>query len=88
MFDFEHLYGAQSNRLVHTWAQWKDNVENALDLLDGVDDFATVFNDDVEQLLMLLKLLPARQAGRPTIPNRLNFNDTVEKLVVYIKVCL
>lgn len=88
LFDFDHSYGTQCNDFVHTWNEWKENVENVLALLDGAKDFATLFNEDVEQFLMLLKLLPMRQQGRATVANRLNFNDTVDKLVVYVKVRL
>lgn len=71
-----------------TWTQWKGNIEAVLVKQGGLDNFATLFDKEVEQFLMLLKLLSIRTQGRSTVPKRLNFNETVDKLVVYNKVFL
>lgn len=65
---------------------WKMNIENVLELHGGLNDFATTFDEEVDRFLMLLKLLPIRAQGRTTAAKRLNFNDTVDKLIVYRKV--
>lgn len=64
------------------------NITSVLANQAGLDDFATLFDEEVEQFLMLLKLLPIRTQGRFTAKKRLNFNDTVDRLLVYNKVVL
>lgn len=62
------------------------NVEKVLGNHGGLDDFATIFNEEIEKFLMLLKLLPIRNQGRSAASKRLNFNETIDKLLIYNKV--
>lgn len=64
------------------------NIGTVLSMHGGVDNCVTGFDTEVEQFLMLLKLLSIRKQGRSTVPKRLNINQTVDKLIVYIKVFL
>lgn len=64
----------------------KDKIETVLNLHGADKDFASVYNLDVEQMLMLLKLLPFRLGGRSNVPNRANFTKSIEKLIVFAKV--
>lgn len=64
----------------------KDKIETVLKLHSADKDFASIYNSDVEQILMLLKLLPFRLGGRSNVPNRANFTKSIEKLIVFAKV--
>lgn len=86
MFDFQNSYGTDPDVLVNMWTEWKVNIGTVLATHVGLDNFATIFDGEVEQFLMLLKLLMIRHQGRSTVLKRLNFNETVDKLVVYNKV--
>lgn len=86
MFDFEQSYGTHPDIFVDTWARWKLDIEKVLSQHGGLQDFATTFDEEVDRFLMLLKLLPIRAQGRVTVPKRLNFNETVDRLIVYSKV--
>lgn len=64
----------------------KHKIETVLKIHGADKDFASVYNSDVEQMLMLLKLLPLRLGGRSNVPNRANFTKAIEKLIVFAKV--
>lgn len=88
LFDFQHQFGTDSNVLVDMWAKWKVNIKTVLSIHEGQHNFTTGFDEEIEQFLMLLKLLSIRKQGRSNVSKRLNFNQTVDKLLVFIKVIL
>lgn len=88
MFEFNNSFEVDADIFSNVWSQYKNNVENVLELHGQLEDFATIFDEDVEQILMLLKVFPVRQQGRSTIGIRLPFNQAIEKLVVYCKVVI
>lgn len=65
------------------WMLHKDKIENVLRLHQLHKDFATIFDLEISQILMLLKLLPFRQ-GRNS--NRLSFTHAIEKIIVFAQV--
>lgn len=88
-FDFNLLHDIDTTTFFEMWLKCKDKIEPALSSYGSSEDFYTAFDTEVEQLLMLLKLLPLRQHGRTSARNRLNFNQAIEKLVVFCEVnCL
>lgn len=68
------------------WTKWKVNIETVRSMHVGLDDSTAAFDQEVEQFLILLKLLSVRKQGRSAVQKRLNFNQTVDKLIVFIKV--
>lgn len=68
------------------WAKSKENIEAALTSYGSIDDFDSAFDTEIEQLLMLLKLLPLRQHGKTTSRQRLNFQQAIDKFIVFCQV--
>lgn len=84
--DFDIHFGIESNVFFDAWDKCKGNINNVLQLHKISNSTASGFDEEVDQFLSLLKLLPERQKGRKTAAMRLHFNDAIEKLVVYSKV--
>lgn len=69
------------------WPLYSEKVKKMLELDKKDDNFATMWPEDVEKFLMLLKLLPAVACGKSTLPEGLQtFNKSVEKLIVFNQV--
>lgn len=68
------------------WEKYKDSIENVLRLQSYYKDFATSFDGDIEKVLMLLKMLPAKQCGRKTAAHRPLFQESVDKVIIFSKV--
>lgn len=82
--DFSILFkNIDADIFKNTWGLIKDHIQYILEQKNGAENFSTMYNDDVEQLLMILKLFPARFAKGST---RLNFKQSIEKLIVFQKV--
>lgn len=64
------------------------NMKDILELHGAYKDFASVYPSDIEEILMLLKLLKLRQTGKSTASARLNFPLAIERLIVFAKVIL
>lgn len=74
------------NGLLENWPKYSSKLKNVLDSSDKSSDFATMWSEDIEQVLILLKLLPLVQTGRNTAPKRANFQEATKKLIIFSKV--
>lgn len=72
---------------ISSWANYESKIANILETHRAHLDFATVYDTEIEKLLMLLKLLPVRHGGRNNVANRANFSKAIENLIVFAKVC-
>lgn len=86
LLDFDIRFGIERNIFFNEWNNCKVNVKTALQLHLSNDNLDYDYEEDVEHILLLLKLLPERQKGRKTAAMRLHFTDAIEKLVVFSKV--
>lgn len=86
LVDFTLRFGLQPNVFFYSWESCKKNVKTALQMHENTDDFETGFSEEIDNFLMLLKLLPERQKGRKTTRMRLNFNKMIDRLVAFSKV--
>lgn len=84
--DFDLRFGVEPNVFLDAWNTHKANIKFTYGLHENLDDFSTEFNEEVENFLMLLKLVAERQKGRKTNNMRLRFGQLMEKLVVFSKV--
>ncbi|XP_055307444.1 uncharacterized protein LOC129571654 [Sitodiplosis mosellana] len=86
LHDFQNLFECSNIAdFVSDWPLYKENVKTALIQHVADTDFATVFSPDIEDILMLLKLLPNKPRGRATSNNRLNFLESIDRLIVFGK---
>lgn len=82
-FDFEGIHELASDKLVENWPVYACKLKGVLQHFGADSSFATIWPKDIEEFLMLLKLLPEAPKGRKTLSNRENFNGAIEKLIVY-----
>lgn len=80
------MYNHDSAVFFEMWHKSKDKLEPALTTYGSIADFGTPFDSEIEEMLMLLKLLPLRQCGKTTSRHRLNFQQAIEKLIVFSQV--
>lgn len=88
MIDFRQRFKTDPNAFIDMWAQWKNNIEKVLSQQGALNHISMGFDTEVEQFLMLLKLLLPRTQGRSAVSKRLNFDQAVDKLLVFVKVFL
>lgn len=86
IFEFDHLFESKPHDFCSTWDKFKSNIDRVLTLHQGDDDICVGFDDEVANFVKLLKLLPSKPKGRGTKRNRLNFENTVDKIFVFAKV--
>lgn len=84
--DFNIRFDVEQDIFLKKWSQCKENAKHVYELYGNTVGLATGFDGEVENFLLLLKVLPERQRGRKTTTKRLNFIDSIEKLVVFCKV--
>lgn len=86
LYDFSLMYEDASDIFMEKWQNVKGSVEHVLKLHGADKDFSCVFGTEVEQLLMLLKLLPVKQCGRKTASKRSTFIESIDKIIIYKEV--
>lgn len=80
------MFDNNSANFFEMWSKSKENIETALRSYGSIDDFDSAFDTEIEQWLMLLKLLPLRQHGKTTSRHRLNFQQAIDKFIVFCQV--
>lgn len=86
MLDFKFRFDVPSNVFLDSWNKYKGNIGLTLQVHGFNEQLSTEFGEEVNTMLLLLKLLPERPKGRQTIRMRALFDKTIEKLLVYSKV--
>lgn len=86
MFDFGQQFpDADSNGFIKNWALISNEMKKVLKEYYR-SDINTLWTDEVEQLLILMKILPAR-ASQKTKKTALPFVKAIDRLIVFSEVC-
>lgn len=84
MFDYD-LRFMNGDAFLRNWEDYRSMLRKMLQDKYISDQFTTSWCDDVNDLSILLKLLPYRVSNKKNTP-RLSFNESISKLIVFRKV--
>lgn len=87
-FDFDHLFEHKPNNFCEIWAKYKNNIDNVITLHNHlkVDDYCMGYEYEICSILKLLKIFPNKPIRRGAKRMRMNFEETVSKMLVFAKV--
>lgn len=74
------------NALLEKWESFKNQLRGIMVNQFNVQHFKTGWNNNIEDVLVLLKLLPSKQIGRNVISSTSTFNSAIENLIQYMPV--
>lgn len=81
LFDFKSEHEAASAKLIEKWPGYRSKVEDLLQFYGLKDEFATSWPKDIEEFLILLKLLPA--SGSKSSSGIKTFNESIDDLIKF-----
>lgn len=85
LLDFaQHFSDIDSNAFLDTWSAFGEKLKEVHQQSYN-SNIDTEWSDDVENFLILLKLLP-KSPGRKGLATRVSFQNTIRKLIVFSKV--
>lgn len=84
LYEFSNKF-EKFNDFIAAWPSYSVKLDHIL-ALKQVRDFATMWTGDINDLLKLVRLLPARQRGRNTVTQGLSFQKVIDKLIVFSRV--
>lgn len=82
----EEYSTVNANALIEKWETYEHQLREILVINFANVAFETGWSEDIENVLVLLKLLPSKQSGRNVIASNSTFNNAIEKLVQFLPV--
>lgn len=75
-----------ANALLEKWDLLAPQLRNILQSHYKIKTFINGWADEIESMLVVLKLMPAKQVGRNVVASEHTFNNSMEKLLQFVKV--
>lgn len=75
-----------ANALLERWDSLALQLRTILKANYKNTTFKTEWSDEIENVLVLLMMMPSKQVGRNVIASEKTFNDSVDKLLQFVKV--
>lgn len=86
MLDFsQHFSDVDSHAFLDTWSEFAEKLKK-VHQQSYKSDIDTEWSDDIENFLILLKLLPLSSGRKGQLATRLSFQNAIRKLIVFSKV--
>lgn len=88
LIDYKDQYSdlETENEFVVNWSKYSEGLDTLIKTQYESTSFYTNWPEDIEQLLVLLKLLPASTLGKNKLAKPITFHKSTEKVIVYKKV--
>lgn len=87
LFDFElRCRNVDTEAFVKIWPEFSTKWKNILRQNKQADQYATMWSDDIDQFLIMMRLLPPGARGRNQVAQRQNFHSAIDKMIVFNKV--
>lgn len=74
------------NALLEKWSSLAPQFRSILLVNYKIKNFETGWSDEIEDMLVLLKLLPSKQVGKHVISSEHTFNGAVDKFLKFMQV--
>lgn len=84
MLDFDVRYNIPRNIFLQKWSQVKGNIKSVhSSKAYKKDGIPAQLGEEIEQMLLLLQMLPDVPKGKKSTKKRLTFAQSVEKLIIF-----